>query len=58
MNKQELISISKEVKKNIIEMIYESKSGHPGGSLSCADIITYLYYEKMNINVESSKRSK
>jgi len=55
MNKQELISISKEVKKNIIEMIYESKSGHPGGSLSCADIITYLYYEKMNVKVEKSK---
>ncbi|BCZ44306.1 transketolase [Clostridium gelidum] len=55
MNKQELISISKEVKKDIIEMIYESKSGHPGGSLSCADIITYLYYEKMNINVENPK---
>lgn len=52
MNKQELSSISKEIKKNIIEMIYESKSGHPGGSLSCADIITYLYYEKMNIDVE------
>jgi transketolase len=55
MNKQELISISKEVKKNIIEMIYESKSGHPGGSLSCSDIITYLYYEKMNVNVETPK---
>lgn len=52
MNKQELISLSKEIKKNIIEMIYEAKSGHPGGSLSCADIITYLYYETMNINVK------
>ncbi|GKX64819.1 transketolase [Inconstantimicrobium mannanitabidum] len=55
MNKQELISKSKEIKKNIIEMIYEAKSGHPGGSLSCADIITYLYYEKMNVNVENPK---
>ncbi|PRR82722.1 transketolase [Clostridium vincentii] len=52
MNKQELISIAKKVKKNIVEMIYEARSGHPGGSLSCADIITYLYYEKMNVNVE------
>ena len=42
MNKEKLISISKEIRKNIIEMIYESKSGHPGGSLSCADIMTYL----------------
>lgn len=55
MNKQELISLSKEIKKNIIEMIYEAKSGHPGGSLSCADIVTYLYYEKMNVEVENPK---
>lgn len=53
MNKEKLISISKEIRKNIIEMIYESKSGHPGGSLSCADIMTYLYFEKMNVNAES-----
>lgn len=55
MNKQELISVSKEVKKNIIEMIYQAKSGHPGGSLSCADIITYLYYERMNVRVQNPK---
>lgn len=40
MNKQELISLSKEIKKNIIEMIYEAKSGHPGGSLSLAENIS------------------
>ncbi|MGL4107484.1 transketolase [Clostridium sp. LP20] len=50
MDKNMLISKSKDVKKNIIEMIYEAKSGHPGGSLSCADIITYLYYNEMNVN--------
>ena len=55
MNKEELISISKEVKKDIVEMIYEAKSGHPGGSLSCSDIITYLYNEKMNVDVENPK---
>ena len=55
MNKQELISKSKEIKKNIIDMIYEAKSGHPGGSLSCADIITYLYYEEMNVDFENPK---
>lgn len=55
MNKLELISTSKEIKKNIVEMIYEAKSGHPGGSLSCADIITYLYYEKMNVKVDNPK---
>lgn len=55
MNKENLISVSKNVRKNIIEMLYESKSGHPGGSLSCADIVTYLYYEKMNIDVNNPK---
>ena len=55
MNKEELVSISKEVKKDIVEMIYEAKSGHPGGSLSCSDIITYLYNEKMNVKVENPK---
>lgn len=55
MNKEKLIEISKEVRKDIIEMLYESKSGHPGGSLSCADIMTYLYFEKMNINIENPK---
>ena len=55
MNKEELISISKEVKKDIVEMIYEAKSGHPGGSLSCSDIITYLYNEKMNVDVNNPK---
>lgn len=55
MNKENLISISKNVRKNIIEMICESKSGHPGGSLSCADIITYLYNEKMNIDINNPK---
>lgn len=55
MNKENLIFISKNVRKNIIEMLCESKSGHPGGSLSCADIVTYLYYEKMNIDVNNPK---
>lgn len=55
MNKENLISVSKNVRKNIIEMLCESKSGHPGGSLSCADIVTYLYYEKMNIDVNNPK---
>lgn len=55
MNKENLISISKEVRKNIIEMIYEAKSGHPGGSLSCADIITYLYFNKMKVDVNNPK---
>ena len=55
MNKDNLIHMCKQVKKDIIEMIYEAKSGHPGGSLSCSEILTYLYCEKMNISVENSK---
>lgn len=55
MNKENLIKVSKEIRKDIIEMLYESKSGHPGGSLSCADIITYLYFNKMNVNIENPK---
>lgn len=55
MNKYNLNKVCKEVKKNIVEMIYEAKSGHPGGSLSCSEILTYLYYEKMNVSVENPK---
>lgn len=38
------------IRKNIVEMITESKSGHPGGSLSAVEILTYLYFKEMNIN--------
>lgn len=56
MNKELLVNKLKDVRKNIIEMIYEAKSGHPGGSLSCSDIITYLYYEKMNVDANNPKK--
>lgn len=42
-----------EIRKNIIEMITEAKSGHPGGSLSAVEILTYLYFEEMNINEDN-----
>ena len=44
--------IAIEVRKGIIEEIYSAKSGHPGGSLSCADILTVLYFYQMNIDEE------
>ena len=44
-----------EVRKGIIESTYNAKSGHPGGSLSCTDIVTYLYFEKMNIDEKNPK---
>ena len=41
-----------EVRKGVIEAVYNGKSGHPGGSLSCTDILTVLYFNQMNINPE------
>lgn len=41
-----------EVRKDIITAVHSAKSGHPGGSLSAADILTYLYFEEMNIDPE------
>ncbi len=50
--KKELKKIALNVRKGVIEGTFNAKSGHPGGSLSIADIVTYLYFEKMNINPE------
>lgn len=47
---QALENISKEIRRSTIEQIYNAQSGHPGGSLSCADILTVLYFNQMNIN--------
>ena len=41
------------IRKNIVKMVAKSKSGHPGGSLSAADIMTVLYFEEMNINEDN-----
>ena len=43
-----LEQIANESRKNIVRMIYEAQSGHPGGSLSCIDILIYLYHREMN----------
>lgn len=55
MQNHELEVISKEIRKKIVELIYHAKSGHPGGSLSIADILTVLYFEEMNIDVNDVK---
>ncbi len=55
MQNHELEVISKEIRKKIVEMIYHAKSGHPGGSLSITDILTVLYFEEMNIDVNDVK---
>ena len=44
-----------EVRIGIIEAVYNAKSGHPGGSLSIADIMTYLYFHRMNVDVKKPK---
>ncbi len=43
------------IRKNILEMIYTAQSGHPGGALSCADLLTVLYFSEMKINVDCPK---
>lgn len=47
---EELEKIAKEIRINIINQVYNAKSGHPGGSLSCVDILAVLYFNQMNIN--------
>lgn len=51
-NINELEKIAKNIRKDIIEEVYYAKSGHPGGALSIADILTVLYFNQMNINPE------
>ena len=45
-----LENIANEIRVDIIEQVYNAQSGHPGGSLSCADILTVLYFNQMNID--------
>ena len=54
-NIQELKGIAKQARKNVIEQVYGAGSGHPGGALSCIDILTVLYFNQMNINPEEPK---
>jgi len=46
-----------EVRKGIVTAVHSAKSGHPGGSLSAADILTYLFFEEMNIDPEDPKKA-
>ncbi len=54
---KELEEIARKVRIGIIEGVYNAKSGHPGGSLSIADILTVLYFNQMNID-EKNPNSK
>ena len=53
MNNLQLSKIANEVRKGVIKSTHSAKSGHPGGSLSIADIITYLYFEEMNVDAKN-----
>ncbi len=55
MNTLELKKQANEIRKGIIDAVHSAKSGHPGGSLSAADIYTYLYFEEMNIDPKNPK---
>ena len=57
MNKLELMKTANEVRKGIVTAVHSAKSGHPGGSLSAADLYTYLYFEEMNIDPKDPKKA-
>ena len=56
MNTLELQKIANEVRKDIVTAVHAAKAGHPGGSLSAADVFTYLYFEEMNIDPKDPKK--
>ena len=57
MEKLELQKIANEVRKDIVTAVHAAKAGHPGGSLSAADVFTYLYFEEMNIDPKDPKKA-
>ena len=57
MDKLNLMKTANEVRKGIVTAVHSAKAGHPGGSLSAADIYTYLYFEEMNIDPADPKKA-
>ena len=55
--KNSLLKTATKVRIGIIESIHSAKAGHPGGSLSCADILTYLYFAHMNIDPQNPQKA-
>ena len=56
MNKLELQKMANEVRKGSVTSVHAAKAGHPGGSLSAADIFTYLYFEELNVDPQDPKK--
>lgn len=57
MNELDLKIKANEVRKGIVTAVHSAKAGHPGGSLSAADIMTYLYFEEMNVDPANPKKA-
>ena len=55
--KKELEVLATKVRMGVIEATYNAKSGHPGGSLSIADTLTYLYFRRMNVDPKNPKKA-
>ncbi len=58
MTTAELKKTANEVRKGIIKSTHAAKSGHPGGSLSAADVFTYLYFVELNVDPKNPKKMK
>lgn len=58
MTDQELAKIANEVRRGIVTGVHAAKSGHPGGSLGAADIMTYLYFEEMDVDPANPNRAE
>lgn len=56
MNKSELMKTANKIRKGALTGVYSAKSGHPGGSLSAADIYSYLFFEELNIDPKDPKK--
>lgn len=57
MSDEELKKVANEVRKGIVTGVHAAKSGHPGGSLGAADIMTYLYFEEMNVDPSDPRKA-
>ena len=57
MTDQELVRVANEVRRGIVTGVHAAKAGHPGGSLSIADILTYLYFEDMNVDPADPRKA-
>ena len=57
MTNLELEKTANEVRKSIVTAVHSAKAGHPGGSLSAADIFTYLYFEELNVDPKDPKKA-